>query len=590
MSFAGRDPRRRGTLRPVTPRPSSSTGERAAGRRNRPRIDLPTFLLHWGLVAALGVSLATGLRIASDDLSSRAGALARRVVGILAEGRVIQAHVVSGWVVTFVAVAYGIFLWRSRLARRVRLRDTDLDILRDASTPHLVGDPQAAWSALNRMLFQLAFLLIGVLCATGWLLLNDAAPGLRRSWVFTAHGLAAWGLVLYLPAHVVAAWKAGRLRRMFNPRARHALAGALAAVVALLAVAATYITDRTLRPTLWVARVDVPPTLTGDASHPAWGSARPVTVRTARGANLPRGESTVEVRALHDGRSVYFAFRWEDPQRSQKMTPLLKTESGWRVLQTALEQNDENAYYEDKFAVILSHRPELASGTVHLGSDLIAGPHYLNPRGLHYTEGDAIVDLWHWKSVRSGGMTPGFADDNYIGPPLPSTVPGARYTGGYTQDPPGAPHPYVQNWVKVDADLPLGESMVLPRFLPKSPDVLERMGEIDLDPAAHDAGVWYLSADDVVPYDESIDQYPLGTVLPGIIIEGPFEGDRADVSAEATWTDGHWMLETRRLLDTGSTYDVAFGTGREVFLWVAVFDRSQIRHSQHLQPVRVVLE
>ena len=187
-------------------------------------------------------------------------------------------------------------------------------------------------------------------------------------------------------------------------------------------------------------------------------------------------------------------------------------------------------------------------------------------------------------------MTPGYIDDNYIGPPLPSEEPGARYTGGYTQDPPGSPHPYIQNWVKVDPDLTLDETSVLPRYLPADPSTLELMGTVDLDPAAHDDGIWSMSIDDVVPYDPELDDYPIGSVIPGIVIEGPFQGDRADVRAEAMWADGHWTLEATRVLDTGSDYDVPFSQDQAVFLWVAVFNHTQTRHSYHIHPVRVVLE
>jgi hypothetical protein len=272
------------------------------------------------------------------------------------------------------------------------------------------------------------------------------------------------------------------------------------------------------------------------------------------------------------------------------MTPIVKDEGGWRVLQSGLERNDENEYYEDKFAVILSHRPALASGTVHLGQDLVQGPHYRNPRGLHYTEDGGTVDLWHWKSVRSAGVAPGYIDDNHIGPPLPSTASGARYTGGYTQDPPDAPHPYVQNWVAVDSESPLTQTRVVPRYLPRTSDILERMGQIDLNPVAHDEGIWSMTLDEVVPYDPALDDYPIGTVLPGIVLVAAYEGDRADVLAQASWSAGKWTLEAKRLLDTGSEYDIAFGPEREVFLWVAVFNHTQTRHSQHLHPIRVVLE
>src|SRR5690606_9774540 len=138
--------------------------------------------------------------------------------------------------------------------------------------------------------------------------------------------------------------------------------------------------------------------------------ARPVEVQTSRGENLPNGESRVVMRAVHDGEFVYFLFVWNDPQRNQKMLPLVKTDSGWVVLQNGYSANDENDYYEDKFAVILSTRPTLGSGTAHLGENVISGPFADNRRGLHFTNDGSVVDLWHWKSVRTGQMNPAYAD------------------------------------------------------------------------------------------------------------------------------------------------------------------------------------
>jgi len=66
---------------------------------------------------------------------------------------------------------------------------------------------------------------------------------------------------------------------------------------------------------------------------------------------------------------------------------------------------------------------------------------------------------------------------------------------------------------------------------------------------------------------------------------GPFEGDRGDVAAVGAWCKGWWRLEVRRELETGSRFDVAIADG--TYLWVAVFDHTQTRHSQHLHPVRL---
>ena len=75
--------------------------------------------------------------------------------------------------------------------------------------------------------------------------------------------------------------------------------------------------------------------------------------------------------------------------------------------------------------------------------------------------------------------------------------------------------------------------------------------------------------------------------MPSVVVTKPFEGDRGDVAAVARWDKGVWHLEIARALDTGSEYDVPIGN--DVFLWVAVFDHTQTRHSLHLHPARLVL-
>ena len=45
---------------------------------------------------------------------------------------------------------------------------------------------------------------------------------------------------------------------------------------------------------------------------------------------------------------------------------------------------------------------------------------------------------------------------------------------------------------------------------------------------------------------------PVLGVIPGVILDGAFSGDRADVRCAARWASGHWALEVARRLDTGS--------------------------------------
>jgi hypothetical protein len=94
---------------------------------------------------------------------------------------------------------------------------------------------------------------------------------------------------------------------------------------------------------------------------------------------------------------------------------------------------------------------------------------------------------------------------------------------------------------------------------------------------------------ETVPYSAELDAtIPVGTVLPAVLISGNYEGDRADLRGAAKWKDGHWTLETSRALKTGSKFDHDFVTDRDLYMWVNVFDHTQVRHTRHARPVRIV--
>jgi Ethylbenzene dehydrogenase len=328
------------------------------------------------------------------------------------------------------------------------------------------------------------------------------------------------------------------------------------------------------------------PVLDGDPNDAVWKQARAVTVRTVKGTHNPQDHVDVTVKAVHDGERIYFRFQWADPDVSAKRFPLIKTAQGWQVLHTAMEPQppSENVFYEDKLALYITDvRNGSCAATCHIGEGMPNAP-----KGIHYTAGE-IGDLWHWKSVRTDPMgeltgEPGYMDDQYFGPrqPLPQD-PTARYMGGYFPDPKTGGG-YRENFVKLHKDKPLTETSVRPIMLPP---VLETPP--NPDPTTSEAGRrWWIHESQGIPYTEEADTYPIGTVIPDMLI-APLQGDRADVRAKGAWHQGVWTLEVSRVLDTKSKYDVALTTERPVYLSIATFNRTQIRHSEHLKPIRLVL-
>lgn len=341
-----------------------------------------------------------------------------------------------------------------------------------------------------------------------------------------------------------------------------------------------------------IAAADAP-VLDGDTSDRVWRNIEPFSVMTNAGDNFDgKGESRVDIRAVHDGTWAYFLFTWEDPTRSLKQLPLIKQSDGWHLLHKGFEAGDEHEFNEDKFSVLLTTSNVTLAGdrTFHAGLHPIAdAPATMTGRGLHFTTDGGYADVWEWKAT-SGGPT-GWMDDTHFGPPLDPTPTQAAnltpYRGGFAPDPGRAN--YTDNFV---ADAGSAGGFVRPLRLPTDLAAMATaMGETALDPdlGESEGARWFMTAAESAPYSVDRDRgIPAGTVIPGVIIDGDFSGDRADIRCAARWASGHWALEVARRLDTHSRYDVPLQTG--VFMRVAAFDHSQIRHTRHVRPIRLEVE
>ena len=344
-----------------------------------------------------------------------------------------------------------------------------------------------------------------------------------------------------------------------------------------------------------IASADAP-VLDGDTSDPVWRNVEPFSLMTNQGGNFDsKGESRVQIRAVHDGTWAYFLFTWEDPTRSLKQLPLIKQVDGWHLLHDGYERGDERAFNEDKFAVLFTTLDVTLAGdrTFHASPHPISNaPETMSGRGLHFTTAEGLyADVWQWKAT-SGGPT-GWMDDDHFGPPLEPTAMQVKnlapYRGGFAPDPGTAN--YSDNFV-MPSDPAGSDSFIKPLRLPK--DIVatgNAMGLINLDPdvGESDGARWFMTDAESVPYTPELDRLlPVGTIVPGVILSGEYTGDRADVRCAARWASGHWALEVARRLDTHSQYDVPLKSG--VFMRVAAFDHSQIRHTRHVRPIRIEVE
>jgi ethylbenzene dehydrogenase/cytochrome b561-like protein len=612
----------------------------------RPRkTDYGTVILHWLFVAAFTVALFSGLRIATE---SPERTWINLFDVLLPRDSVWTAHMQAAVVLAALALAYTVYVIRSGLGRRIQL---DRVRLRG-----LFGRGPSRLSAVNTCLYWIFFVTMLALLASGGLLYFGFYSGYD---VAMLHWVGTWVILAFAVLHVVTQYKSGgaaQLLRIFRPaplpapparldavellnllveqQAAHPIqpgndpdtartsrvdpvpreqvrktksknptlqanAFVVAAAAAITGASMIVAADRMSVDSLQIHRIDpaAAPILDGDTSDRAWRGIRPFSILTSEGGNFDgKGETRIEIRAVHDGTWAYFLFTWEDQTRSLKHLPLVKQADGWHLLRSGYDIGDEHDYNEDKFSVLLTTSDATLAGdrTFHAGPHPIPNaPATMTGRGLHFTEA-GYVDVWQWKAT-SGGPT-GWIDDAHFGPPAdPTPMQAANimpYKGGFAPDPGTAN--YRDNFtVTTDtADGTYRSHLIAPLRLPADiAGMTAAMGSIDLDPnhGESDGARWFMTEAETVPYSADADaRLPIGTVIPGVIVDGEFSGDRADIRCAARWASGHWALEVARRLDTSSEYDVPIRSG--VFMRVAAFDHSQIRHTRHVRPIRIEVE
>jgi hypothetical protein len=629
----------------------SPVGEGEAQVKPR-KTDYGTVILHWLLVAATGVAFFTGLRIATEAPDRD---WINALDFILPRVHIWMWHVGAAVVLLAVSIGHSIYLIRSGLSRRVELDKVRLRGLLGPKQVRL-GSISAilTWIFFGSMVTLIVSggsLYFGILAGYNELMVHWYAawmvPGfaLLHILIHVRIGGVSQLLRIFRPERLppppprlnavelltlLTEKTSATARKSMNapaaqlpsdqplqgdrPRRREvqgtvrnasrrrngtlqANPFVVATAIAITGASAVVATDWLAVDSLQVHRIanmDAP-ILDGDTSDPVWHSVQPFSLMTNQGGNFDgRGESRVEIRAVHDGTWAYFLFTWEDPTRSLKQLPLIKRIDGWHLLHDGYERGDERAFNEDKFAVLLTTSDVDLAGdrTFHASPQPIPGaPATMTGRGLHFTTTDTYVDVWQWKATSSGPT--GWMDDDHFGPPLQPTPMQANnavpYRGGFAPDPGTAN--YSNNFER-PTEASDSDAFVAPRRLPRDlTATLSRMGQLSLDAnvGESDGARWFMTEAETLPYVQEVDRLiPIGTVIPGVIISGDFSGDRADVRCAARWASGHWSLEVARRLDTGSEFDVPIKTG--VFMRVAAFDHSQIQHTRHVRPIRLEVE
>ena len=457
------------------------------------------------------------------------------------------------------------------------------------------------FGGLNVLLHWAAYLIVVIMTVTGIFLYLGFG-----GWIVSVHSYVAFIGLAYVFIHAIAHYLFGgwwQVFRVFRP-AKLVLTEAVKPKPLLIAgVVGLALRGRaSWRPTGRRATRSSSPRSRASRSSTAFSTRRCGTgrgrsrIHTQQGENFGGpGESTVEVRAVHNGEKVFFAVKWTDPTRSLRRIPMVKKEDGWHVIDSRAGRMDVVDFYEDKLAIIFSDKPAIGgAGVSNLGPSPLPSdrPRPLNERGFHFTTDGSFVDMWQWKASRGGIARPRRRPVHR--PALRSEQGRAGLQGALSGRLLERSRPRVSTRTTTSSSRRTtkarSRSCKLPKDWKKTQD---QLGKISFDPNVSDDenGRWNMFEDEVEPYTKEADaKIPVGTVMPGVLISGKYEGDRGDLLGGSRWRDGYWTLEIARALKTGSKYDKDFVPGKPIYMWVAAFDHVQTRHTRHPRPVRVVTQ
>jgi len=498
-------------------------------------------IFHLIVIFAIFVSIATGMRIrllTDDELLW--------LSPLLPQGAIHDVHFISGIIITSICLVY-LFIKKKKANKH-------------QSKYHI-------W--VNRF----GYLVIVFAVISGWLQYFQTS----QTYIFNAHFTACLLVVCFILLHsyvyliqfgfkIIAAIVPIDLFKNIR------LTAAISSVIALVLV--LYIgLDTNKHQQMIVSTIDYQDfiDIDGKDQETFWQKAKAVKVFTSGGANFINGSTEVTIKSAANPQEIYFLFQWQDPTQSLLHMPIVKDNGQWTIKQDGFYQFDEQTFYEDKFAVLVSKTCDFgADGTAKLGPKPIKGkPQNFHKKGYHVSPDHTVRDLWHWKAVRTNKMI--LMDDNYIGKAKTARTGERRYTAGYAPDgkESGA---YVMNWQWYQRD------SIKPKRLPIEPSFITKNTHISKASILP----WFESK----PYNINDDKYDDGTLLPSVLYRSNrFEGDRADIRAKGTWDKGVWTLELARKRNTGSKHDVVLEN--DVCIWASAFDRSQIAHTRHERPIQL---
>jgi hypothetical protein len=323
-----------------------------------------------------------------------------------------------------------------------------------------------------------------------------------------------------------------------------------------------------LPPTLIAAYLDgkPAPVIDGKIEEDTWSTALETKMSPWQLDNgPPRPGTKVFIRAVYDDTHIYFAFRWADEKRQDRMGQWIYDGGQWRAdlawpdaLALHWQATEKVDDFKQGGCAVLCH-------TTGRFSEF--------PRMATRQQG-AVVDEWYWNAYtaeKAGRLGDGFLDHQVEFIPNGSPTPALRWAqpaiaAAHGSDASGARRPQTVGGVPLSLNAKETEGRPPhPRF--------------------------YIQEGDQVPLQAFDSDTPAIKKLPLYETGLPEDGDSADISGRASWSGGYWTLELSRALQTPSKQDVQLDPAEKSYSFgLAVWDGSPGDQHQVITIVRLRFE
>ena len=273
------------------------------------------------------------------------------------------------------------------------------------------------------------------------------------------------------------------------------------------------------------------PEMGGMARDDAWSLAFETKVSTWQLGDGPlQPGAEVFIRAVYDDSHIYFAFRWLDKTRQDRMGQWVLDGGQWRA---KVEWPDALALHWQATDKVKDFRQGGCAVLCHN-----TGRFSEFPRMATRQEG-AVVDEWYWDAFmaeRAGRPGDGFLDHQ------------VKFL------PPGSLKP-VLRWAQPEISAAHGSDTSgerRPGTVGGIPVILNAKETDGKPPQPR----FYIEGGKQVPLPLSDSGQPVQKILPLYESGMAEEGDSADIRGSASWADGYWTLELSRALRTPYKLDV----------------------------------